>query len=71
MAIVIFGLPFLVFGFLILMICCLEGPSDDERQDTGERQEGNGEQCEVNGDEKGDSEDFPVADKQIGLKKNE
>ncbi|XP_028392560.1 protein disulfide-isomerase TMX3-like [Dendronephthya gigantea] len=71
MAVVIFGLPFLVFGFLVVMICCLEGPSDDEHQDTGEHQEGNEEQREVDGDERGDSEDALVEDKQDDLKKNE
>jgi hypothetical protein len=54
MAILIIGLPFLVFTFLIVMLCCLEAPPEDELE-----HEGNGEQREVNEDEKGDSDDVP------------
>ena len=55
MAIVVFGLPFLVFGFLIVMLCCLEPPAEDQQE-----HEDYGEQREINGDEKHISEDAPV-----------
>ena len=64
MAIVMFGLPFLVFGFLIAMLCCLEPSPEDNLE-----HEGYEEQRQVNEDEKGNIENVP-ANQSTRLKKD-
>ena len=63
MAILIFGLPFLVFTFLIVMLCCLESPEEDQQG-----YEENGEQREVNGDEKDEHTEHVPTPKSTRLK---
>ena len=56
MALVLFGLPVLVFSFLIVMLCCLETAPEDELE-----HEDSNEQREVHVDEKGNGGDAPVS----------
>jgi hypothetical protein len=65
MAILIFGLPFLVFTFLIVMLCCLESPEEDQLE-----YDENGEQRVVNGDEKDEHGEHAPVPKSTRLKKD-